>query len=57
MKDKEFLQWIHDRLENRFRVNHFEDYMHQLRAIIEATPDDADSYHPTVSCHTSEVKE
>jgi len=37
MNDKEFLQWIHDRLENVHGENALVDYMHKLRAIINAT--------------------
>lgn len=39
MKDKEFLQWIHDRLANVHDENPAVDYMWKLRAIIEATPE------------------
>lgn len=36
--DKQFLQWIHDRLRYEHGENIYMDYMHKLRAIIEATP-------------------
>lgn len=37
MHDKEFLQWIHDRLQHMHGENENMDYMHKLRAIIKAT--------------------
>jgi hypothetical protein len=40
MSDKEFLQWIHDRLENVHKENRYYDYMWRLRAIANATPSD-----------------
>lgn len=39
MTDKQFLQWIYFRLQHRHDENPNADYMHKLRAIIEATPD------------------
>jgi hypothetical protein len=43
--DKEFLQWIHDRLINVHGENEHFDYMHKLRAVIDRTPPDQ-SYKP-----------
>ena len=37
MNDKEFLQWIHDRLETVHGESAMNDYMHKLRAIINDT--------------------
>lgn len=37
MNDKEFLQWIHDRLEHMHKENPFYDYMWRLRAVIKNT--------------------
>jgi len=37
MKDKQFLTWIHERLEHVHGENHNVDYMHKLRNIILAT--------------------
>jgi hypothetical protein len=37
--DKQFLQWVHDRLRYGHGENIHMDSMHKLRAIIEATPD------------------
>jgi len=39
MNDKQFLGWIHDRLLYVYKENGYMDYMHKLRAIIEATPE------------------
>ena len=41
--DKSFLQWIHDRLAFVHSENKSFDYMHKLRAIIAATPDDRET--------------
>lgn len=46
MYDKEFLQWIHDRLENVHGESALVDYMHKLRAIIATT--DSDKLTPNV---------
>ena len=40
MSDKEFLQWMHDRLQHRHGEDPHFDYMHKLRAIIDSTPED-----------------
>lgn len=37
LNDREFLMWIHERLENVHGDSNIADYMHQLRAIIMAT--------------------
>ena len=39
MYDKDFLQWIHDRLEFQYKENPRVDYMLKLKAIINATPE------------------
>lgn len=38
MKDREFLIWIHSRLEKVHGENRDVDYMHKLRAVIGAIP-------------------
>ena len=38
MNDREFLMWLHERLENVHGEDDCYDYMHKLRAIIKATP-------------------
>lgn len=40
MKDKAFLIWIHQRLVKVHNESPAFDYMHKLRAIIRATPED-----------------
>jgi len=40
MNDKEFLQWIFDRLEQVHKENKNFDYMHKLKAIVEGTDKD-----------------
>lgn len=40
MTDKEFLQWLHDRLVNVHNEHELFDYMHRLRAIIKSLPKD-----------------
>jgi len=40
MTDKDFLIWIHNRLEFVHGELHHADYMHKLRTIIDATPED-----------------
>ena len=37
MKDKEFLEWLHERLASVFAVSTSMDYMHRLRTIINNT--------------------
>lgn len=38
MKDRDFLMWLHERLEHVHGECPLVDYMHKLRAIIRATP-------------------
>lgn len=38
MKDREFLIWLHSRLERVHGENPNVDYMHKLRAVIGAIP-------------------
>lgn len=39
MKDREYLMWLHERLEHVHGESPLVDYMHKLRAIIRATPE------------------
>lgn len=43
MKDRDFLQAIHDRLIRTHGEKASVDYMHKLRAIIRATPPDRET--------------
>ena len=45
MKDREFLIWLHERLEHVHHENPLVGYMHKLRAIIYSTPE----FHDTSS--------
>ena len=38
MKDRDFLIWIHERLEHVHKESPLVDYMHKLRAVISAIP-------------------
>lgn len=40
MNDREFLMWLHERLEHVYNEKPMMDYMHKLRAIIRSTPKD-----------------
>jgi len=55
MKDKEFLTWIHDRLAFVHKENINYDYMHKLRAIIKATPQE--QYTPNVASFIESIKD
>lgn len=37
--DKDFLQWVHDRLEHVYCESRNYDFMHKLRAIIATIPE------------------
>lgn len=37
MKDRDFLKWLHERLEHVHHESPLMDYMHKLRAIIATT--------------------
>ena len=59
MKDKEFLQWIHNRMAWVHGENPSVDYMHKLRAVIAATDEsietpNAGSAHASEGCNTEE---
>ena len=43
MKDKDFLIWLHERLDMVYGEDPLKDYMHKLRAIIRDTPPDRES--------------
>jgi len=49
MKDKEFLQWIHDRLRFVYGENQHVDYMIKLKSIIRST--EKDKITPNVITH------
>jgi hypothetical protein len=43
MKDKEFLQWIYERMEYVHHENPLKDYMHKLKAIVDDYPPEKDT--------------
>ena len=45
MKDKEYLQWMHDRLQYQHDENPNYDYMHKLRAIIKDYDEDKHTFN------------
>ena len=51
MNDRDFLIWIHERLEHVHGESPLKDYMHKLRAIIKATP--ADKVTPNMGTENS----
>jgi hypothetical protein len=54
MKDKYFLLWLHERLLKVHGESPYVDYMHKLRAIIQATPEDQET--PNVSSSTNPLE-
>lgn len=44
MTDRDFLIWIHERLEHVYKEDPLMDYMHRLRDIIYSIPKDQKSY-------------
>ena len=38
MTDREFLIWLHERLEHQYHVNRNTDWMHKLRVITVCLP-------------------
>lgn len=56
MKDKEFLQWMHDRLIYVHGENKNVDYLHKLRCIIE-TIDEDQSTPNIINSHETKDKE
>ena len=55
MKDKDFLIWLHKRLEKVHNENPNVDYMHKLKAIIRNTPEDNEALSSAVSNTPSEL--
>jgi hypothetical protein len=43
MKDRDYLMWLHERLEHVHDESPLVDYMHKLRCIIAATPPDRET--------------
>ena len=51
MNDRDFLIWLHERLEYIHKESPTVDYMHKLRAIIKNTP--KDKYTPNIATSNS----
>jgi len=57
MNDREFLMWIHERLELVYGEDRYVDYMHRLRDIIENTPRRKHSKSRGVSNSLAELRQ
>lgn len=57
MKDREFLIWIHERLEHVNGESRLVDYMHNLRSIIRATPKDRETLNCVSGNSMQDLKE
>lgn len=55
MKDRDFLIWIHERLEHVHKEKPLVDYMHKLRCIIKDYP--SEIYTPNDGRGTNSMKE
>lgn len=56
MKDREYLMWLHERLEHVHGERKLVDYMHKLRCIIRATPKDRETKNSGSSNSLEELK-
>lgn len=56
MKDRDFLMWIHARLEHVHKEISTVDYMHKLRAIIKNTPREKETPNILFSNSLEEIK-
>jgi len=57
MNDRDFLIWIHQRLEHVHHENPLTDYMHKLRRVIRNMSPISDSSHMSSCNSLSELKE
>ena len=55
MKDRDFLKWIHERLEHVHHESPLMDYMHKLRAVITATDPDKETLNTGMSNSLAEL--
>ena len=55
MKDRDFLKWIHERLEHVHHESPLMDYMHKLRAIIATTDPEKESLNTGMSNSLAEL--
>ena len=56
MTDREFLMWLHERLEYIHKTDPLMDYMHKLRAIIRVIPKDQRTPNCCASNSLEELK-
>lgn len=57
MTDREFLAWIHERLELVHHEDPHMDYMHALRAIVLATPPDRRTVNTGSGNNSADMRE
>jgi hypothetical protein len=55
MKDRDFLKWIHERLEHVHGESPLMDYMHKLRAIIATTDTEKETLNTGMSNSLAEL--
>lgn len=55
MKDRDFLKWIHERLEHVHHESPLMDYMHKLRAIIATTDPEQETLNIGMSNSLAEL--
>jgi proline racemase len=55
MKDRDFLKWIHERLEHVHHESPLMDYMHKLRAIIATTDPEKETTNTGMSNSLAEL--
>ena len=55
MKDRDFLKWIHERLEHVHHESPLMDYMHKLRAIIATTDPEKETLNMGMSNSLAEL--
>lgn len=56
MKDKDFLIWLHERLDMVHGEDPLKDYMHKLRAIIRDMPPDRESPNTNTGNSLDDIK-
>ena len=55
MKDRDFLKWIHERLEHGHHESPLMNYMHKLRAIIATTDPEKETLNMGMSNSLAEL--
>lgn len=53
MRDRDFLAWLHERLEYVLKIDPTTDYMHKLRAIVLQTDSEKCSEGRNISANNS----